>query len=299
RRPHLLDHGVRTVAALLATGARPLRRGDEASMTTPDALASSQPTDGRPTEETDHTAIANPAIICRDVHKWYGRFHALRGITTDIAQGETVVVFGPSGSAKSTFLRCLNRLEVHDSGEIQIAGITLDHQVHNLAAVRRQVGMVFQHFHLFPHLTVRQNITLAPQVVRHMAKAEAEARALHLLEQVGIPNLIDMYPADLSGGQAQRVAIARALAMEPRVLLLDEPTSALDPESIRGVLTLLEELSDLGMTMVIVTHEMGFAREVADRLLFLEEGQVVEEGPPDQIFGDPQEERTRRFLSQI
>ncbi len=240
-----------------------------------------------------------PAIICNDVHKWYGRFHALRGITTEIAQGETVVVFGPSGSAKSTLLRCLNRLEGHDSGDIRIAGVTLDHQVHNLAAVRRQVGMVFQHFHLFPHLTVRQNITLAPQVVRHMAKMDAEARALHLLEQVGIPNLIDMYPADLSGGQAQRVAIARALAMEPRVLLLDEPTSALDPESIRGVLTLLGELSDLGMTMVIVTHEMGFAREVADRLLFLEEGQVVESGPPEQIFGDPQEERTRRFLSQI
>ncbi|MCK9486742.1 MAG: amino acid ABC transporter ATP-binding protein [Dehalococcoidia bacterium] len=245
------------------------------------------------------TEAPHPAIVCRDVHKWYGRFHALRGITTDIAEGETVVVFGPSGSAKSTFLRCLNRLEVHDSGEITIAGITLDHQVHNLAAVRRQVGMVFQHFHLFPHLTVRQNITLAPQVVRHMAKAEADARALRLLEQVGIPNLIDMYPSDLSGGQAQRVAIARALAMEPRVLLLDEPTSALDPESIRGILALLGELSDLGMTMVIVTHEMGFAREVADRLLFLEEGQVVEEGPPEQIFGHAQEERTRRFLSQI
>jgi len=240
-----------------------------------------------------------PAITMRDVHKWYGRFHALRGITTDIAEGETVVIFGPSGSAKSTLLRCLNRLEVHDSGEIIVAGVTLDHQVHNLAAVRSNVGMVFQHFHLFPHLTVRRNITLAPQVVSHVAKQDADARALDLLERVGIPGLIDMYPSDLSGGQMQRVAIARALAMEPKVLLLDEPTSALDPESIRGVLSLLGELSDLGMTMVIVTHEMGFAREVADRLLFLEEGQIVEEGPPEQIFGNAKEERTRRFLSQI
>jgi len=247
---------------------------------------------------TDSVA-AEPAVICRDVHKWYGRFHALKGITTSIDEGETVVIFGPSGSAKSTLLRCLNRLEVHDAGDILMNGVTLDHHVHNLARVRRQVGMVFQHFHLFPHLTVRQNITLAPQVVRHMPKAEADSRALHLLERVGIPGLIDMYPADLSGGQQQRVAIARALAMEPRTLLLDEPTSALDPESIRGILSLLGDLAGAGMTMVIVTHEMGFAREVADRLLFLEEGQIVEEGPPSQLFENPQEERTRRFLSQI
>jgi len=240
-----------------------------------------------------------PAVICRDVHKWYGNFHALRGITTDIAAGETVVIFGPSGSAKSTLLRCLNRLEVHDSGEIIVNGVTLDHHVSNLARVRRDVGMVFQHFHLFPHLTVRRNITLAPRVVAHVSATEANGRAEALLERVGIPQLIDMYPSDLSGGQMQRVAIARSLAMDPRVLLLDEPTSALDPESIRGILSLLGDLAATGMTMVIVTHEMGFARQVADRLLFLEEGQVVEERTPAQIFDDPQEERTRRFLSQI
>ena len=250
-------------------------------------------------EVTDHTAVSDPAIVCRDVHKWYGRFHALRGITTSIAAGETVVVFGPSGSAKSTFLRCLNRLEVHDSGDIIVNGVTLDHHVSNLAKVRRDVGMVFQHFHLFPHLTVRKNITLAPQVVGHVPIAEANARAEHLLERVGIPQLIDMYPADLSGGQMQRVAIARALAMEPKVLLLDEPTSALDPESIRGILALLEDLAATGMTMVIVTHEMGFARQVADRLLFLEEGSVTEEGTPSEIFDHPKEERTRIFLEQI
>ena len=250
-------------------------------------------------EATDHTSIATPAIICRDVHKWYGRFHALKGITVDIAAGETVVVFGPSGSAKSTFLRCLNRLETHDSGDIIVNGVTLDHHVNNLAKVRRDVGMVFQHFHLFPHYTVRKNITLAPQVVGHIPAAEANDRAEHLLERVGIPQLIDMYPSDLSGGQMQRVAIARALAMEPKVLLLDEPTSALDPESIRGILALLEDLAATGMTMVIVTHEMGFARQVADRLLFLEEGRVVEEGTPGEIFEHPKEERTRRFLEQI
>lgn len=263
-------------------------------MTTPDTGGAERPTEG-----TDHTAVSDPAIVCRDVHKWYGRFHALRGITTNIAAGETVVVFGPSGSAKSTFLRCLNRLEVHDSGDIIVNGVTLDHHVSNLAKVRRDVGMVFQHFHLFPHLTVRKNITLAPQVVGHVPIAEANARAEHLLERVGIPQLIDMYPADLSGGQMQRVAIARALAMEPKVLLLDEPTSALDPESIRGILALLEDLAATGMTMVIVTHEMGFARQVADRLLFLEEGSVTEEGTPAEIFEHPKEERTRVFLEQI
>ncbi|MDA1010367.1 MAG: amino acid ABC transporter ATP-binding protein [Chloroflexi bacterium] len=246
---------------------------------------------------TDTTS--EPAVICRDVHKSYGSFHALRGISTTIGEGETVVVFGPSGSAKSTFLRCLNRLEVHDSGDIIVNGVTLDHHVSNLPKVRRDVGMVFQHFHLFPHLTVRRNITLAPQVVAHVPAAEANERAEHLLERVGIPQLIDMYPSDLSGGQMQRVAIARALAMEPRVLLLDEATSALDPESIRGILSLLGDLAATGMTMVIVTHEMGFARQVADRLLFLEEGQIVEEGTPTQIFDHPQEERTQRFLSQI
>ncbi len=240
-----------------------------------------------------------PVVICRDVNKWFGRFHALRGISTEIYEGETVVIFGPSGSSKSTFLRTLNRLEPHDAGEIIVDGITLDHQVHNLAAVRANVGMVFQHFNLFPHLTVRRNITLAPQVVRHQSRKDAEAHALHLLERVGIPDLIDMYPADLSGGQQQRVAIARALAMDPKVLLLDEPTSALDPESIRDVLSVITELADTGMTMIIVTHEMGFAREAADRLLFFAQGQIVEEGTPEQIFDHPREERTRQFLSQI
>ncbi len=251
-------------------------------------------------EETSVDAQGRRAVVtCRDVHKWFGRFHALRGITTTIYEGETVVVFGPSGSSKSTFLRTLNRLEPHDAGEIVVNGVTLDHQVHNLHAVRANVGMVFQHFHLFPHLTVRRNITLAPQVVRHASRKDAEAYALRLLERVGIPDLIDMYPADLSGGQQQRVAIARAMAMEPKVLLLDEPTSALDPESIREVLSVISELTATGMTMIIVTHEMSFAREVADRLLFFADGQIVEEGTPEQIFDHPREERTRQFLSQL
>jgi general L-amino acid transport system ATP-binding protein len=256
--------------------------------------------EGDPTPAPDMPAAERtPVVTCRDVNKWFGRFHALRGISTEIYEGETVVVFGPSGSSKSTFLRTLNRLEPHDAGEIIVNGVTLDHQVHNLHAVRANVGMVFQHFNLFPHLTVRRNITLAPQVVRHQSRKEADEHALHLLERVGIPDLIDMYPADLSGGQQQRVAIARALAMDPKVLLLDEPTSALDPESIREVLSVISELSASGMTMIIVTHEMGFAREVASRLLFFAQGQIVEEGTPEQIFDDPKEERTRQFLSQI
>jgi general L-amino acid transport system ATP-binding protein len=245
------------------------------------------------------TETRKPVVTCRDVNKWFGRFHALRGVTVDIYEGETVVIFGPSGSSKSTFLRTLNRLEPHDAGEIVVDGVMLDHQVHNLHAVRADVGMVFQQFNLFPHLTVRRNITLAPQVVRHQARKDAEAHALHLLERVGIPELIDAYPGDLSGGQQQRVAIARALAMDPKILLLDEPTSALDPESIRDVMGIIGELASTGMTMIIVTHEMGFAREAADRLLFFADGQIVEQGTPEQIFGAPREERTRQFLSQI
>ncbi|MDA0270676.1 MAG: amino acid ABC transporter ATP-binding protein [Chloroflexi bacterium] len=252
------------------------------------------------TQQAEATAeTRKPVVTCRDVNKWFGRFHALRGVSVDIYEGETVVIFGPSGSSKSTFLRTLNRLEPHDAGEIVVDGVTLDHQVHNLHAVRANVGMVFQQFNLFPHLTVRRNITLAPQVVRHQARKDAEVHALHLLERVGIPELIDAYPGDLSGGQQQRVAIARALAMVPKILLLDEPTSALDPESIRDVMAIISELASTGMTMIIVTHEMGFAREAADRLLFFADGQIVEQGTPEQIFGAPREERTRQFLSQI
>ncbi|MDA1240897.1 MAG: amino acid ABC transporter ATP-binding protein [Chloroflexi bacterium] len=252
------------------------------------------------TQQAEATAeTRKPVVTCRDVNKWFGRFHALRGVSVDIYEGETVVIFGPSGSSKSTFLRTLNRLEPHDAGEIVVDGVTLDHQVHNLHAVRANVGMVFQQFNLFPHLTVRRNITLAPQVVRHQARKDAEVHALHLLERVGIPELIDAYPGDLSGGQQQRVAIARALAMDPKILLLDEPTSALDPESIRDVMAIISELASTGMTMIIVTHEMGFAREAADRLLFFADGQIVEQGTPEQIFGAPREERTRQFLSQI
>ncbi len=243
--------------------------------------------------------MSEPIIIARDVHKWYGHFHALRGISMEVQRGEVCVIFGPSGSGKSTFIRTLNRLEDHQRGTIIIDGIELSHDTRNIAAIRREVGMVFQQFNLFPHLTVLQNITLGPIHVRKWPKEKAEAVALQLLHRVGIPEQAHKYPGQLSGGQQQRVAIARALAMQPKVMLFDEPTSALDPEMIKEVLDVMIELAQSGMTMLVVTHEMGFARAVAHRMFFFDQGVIVESGTPEQIFENPQQERTKLFLSQI
>jgi general L-amino acid transport system ATP-binding protein len=243
---------------------------------------------------------AEPIIVARDVHKWFGQLHVLRGIDLTVRTGEVVVIFGASGSGKSTFIRTINRLEEHQRGTIVVDGIELTNDIRNIGAIRREIGMVFQSFNLFPHLTVLQNITLAPMRVRRYARSEAEAVAMQLLERVGIPEQAQKYPAQLSGGQQQRVAIARALAMNPKIMLFDEPTSALDPEMISEVLDVMKSLAtDTGMTMLCVTHEMGFARAVADRMVFFDHGQIVEEGPPQQIFERPEHERTRRFLSQI
>jgi len=240
-----------------------------------------------------------PIILCRDVHKWYGHFHALRGISMDVRKGEVVVIFGPSGSGKSTFIRTINRLEEHQRGQIIVDGIELTNDLRNIEAVRMETGMVFQQFNLFPHLTVLQNITLAPIQVRKWSKEKAEEIAMQLLERVGIPEQANKYPGQLSGGQQQRVAIARALAMQPKIMLFDEPTSALDPEMIREVLDVMVELAKSGMTMLVVTHEMGFAKAVADRMYFFDGGVIVESGTPDEIFQSPKEERTKLFLSQI
>ncbi len=242
---------------------------------------------------------AEEIIICKDVHKWYGEFHALRGVTTTINKGEVVVVFGPSGSGKSTFIRTINRLEEHQKGQIIVDGIEMTNDVRNIDAIRRDVGMVFQSFNLFPHLSVIRNITLAPTKVRKLPASEAEKIAMELLERVGIPDQAYKYPKELSGGQQQRVAIARALAMQPNIMLFDEPTSALDPEMIKEVLDVMKELAESGMTMIVVSHEMGFAREVANRMMMFDEGVIVEEGTPHQIFEDPQSDRTKLFLSQI
>jgi general L-amino acid transport system ATP-binding protein len=240
-----------------------------------------------------------PIIVCRDVHKWFGDFQALRGISMDVHTGEVIVIFGPSGSGKSTFIRTLNRLEEHQQGQIIIDGIELSHDVRNIEKVRMETGMVFQSFNLFPHLNVTQNITLAPIWVRKWPKAKAEEIAEQLLDRVGIPEQANKYPGQLSGGQQQRVAIARALAMQPKIMLFDEPTSALDPEMIKEVLDVMVELAKSGMTMVVVSHEMGFARGVADRMFFFDEGLIVESGTPDDIFHNPKEDRTKLFLSQI
>ena len=240
-----------------------------------------------------------PIIIARDVHKWYGNFHALRGINLEVQTGEVVVIFGPSGSGKSTFIRTINRLEEHQRGEIIVDGIQLTHDVRNIEKIRTETGMVFQQFNLFPHLTVLQNITLAPIWVRKWDKTKAEATARELLVRVGIPEQAEKFPGQLSGGQQQRVAIARALAMQPKIMLFDEPTSALDPEMIKEVLDAMSELARSGMTMLVVTHEMGFARAVADRMVFFDQGQIVEIGTPQEIFNQPKEERTKLFLSQI
>ena len=238
-------------------------------------------------------------IIARDVHKWYGQFHALRGVNMEVKKGEVIVIFGPSGSGKSTLIRTLNRLEEHQKGQIIVDDIELSHDVRNIEAIRMETGMVFQQFNLFPHLTVMQNITLAPIQVRKWKKEKAEEIAMQLLERVGIPEQANKFPGQLSGGQQQRVAIARALAMQPKIMLFDEPTSALDPEMIKEVLDVMVELAKSGMTMLVVTHEMGFARAVADRMFFFDQGNIIESGTPEEIFKDPKEDRTKLFLSQI
>ena len=244
-------------------------------------------------------SAGQPIILLQGVHKWFGRLHVLRGIDLEVWPGEVVVICGPSGSGKSTLIRCINRLERHDRGRIVVDGIELTDDLRHVDAVRREVGMVFQQFNLFPHLTVLQNITLAPVLVRKWPREQAERVARELLERVGIPEKADSYPSQLSGGQQQRVAIARALAMQPKIMLFDEPTSALDPEMIQEVLDVMRDLARRGMTMVVATHEMGFAREVADRIVFLDEGTVVEVAPPETFFSSPRHDRTRAFLSKI
>ncbi|MDR7521841.1 MAG: amino acid ABC transporter ATP-binding protein [Armatimonadota bacterium] len=241
-----------------------------------------------------------PIILLEDVHKWFGRLHILRGINLAVWPGEVVVVCGPSGSGKSTMIRCINRLEAHHRGRIVVDGIELTDDLRNVDAVRSEVGMVFQAFNLFPHLTALQNITLAPIQVRRQPRPLAEKVAHDLLARVGIPDKAHAYPAQLSGGQQQRVAIARALAMQPKIMLFDEPTSALDPEMIQEVLDVMRGLArEAGMTMIVVTHEMGFAREVADRMVFMDQGVIVEEGTPAHFFTNPKEDRTKLFLSKI
>ncbi len=240
-----------------------------------------------------------PAIVLEHVGKWYGSYHALRDIDLTIAKGERVVVAGPSGSGKSTMIRCINRLEEHQEGRIVVDGIELTNDVRAIDAVRRRVGMVFQSFNLFPHLTVLENVTLGQVWVKKLPKQEAVDTAMAYLERVRIPEQADKYPGQLSGGQQQRVAIARALAMKPEIMLFDEPTSALDPEMIKEVLDTMIELAKSGMTMVCVTHEMGFARTVADRVVFMADGSIVEVAPPEELFTNPKEPRTKAFLGQI
>jgi general L-amino acid transport system ATP-binding protein len=238
-------------------------------------------------------------IVAEGVEKWFGKFQALKGVSTSVRRGEVVVIVGPSGSGKSTFIRTINRLERHDKGRIVVDGTELTDDVKNIEKIRSEIGMVFQSFNLFPHLTIMQNLTLAPRNVRRWPKAKAEEKAMQLLQRVGIPEQADKYPAQLSGGQQQRVAIARALTMEPRIMLFDEPTSALDPEMIKEVLDVMRELARSEMTLIVITHEIGFAKEVADRVLFFDEGKIVEEGTPETFFSNPQHERSKRFLEQI
>lgn len=240
-----------------------------------------------------------PIIIAEDIHKWYGKFHALRGVNLTVNRGEVVVLMGPSGSGKSTFIRTFNGLEEYQQGRIEIDGIALTDDLRNIETIRREIGMVFQQFNLFPHLSVLQNITLAPVWVRKWTKVKAEEVAMQLLERVGILEQAQKYPGQLSGGQQQRVAIARALAMQPKIMLFDEPTSALDPEMVREVLDVIQTLAADGMTMVVVSHEVGFARQVADRVILMDSGMIVEEASPTAFFQNPQQERTRKFLSQI
>ena len=233
------------------------------------------------------------------MNKWYGSFHVLKDINLRVRRGERIVICGPSGSGKSTMIRCINRLEEHQSGDIIVDGVELNADLKNIEHVRREVGMVFQHFNLFPHLTVLENCCLAPMWVRKIPRAQAEETAMNFLRRVKIPEQAKKYPGQLSGGQQQRVAIARSLCMNPRVMLFDEPTSALDPEMIKEVLDVMVELAEEGMTMLCVTHEMGFARKVADRVIFMDAGQIVEENDPESFFNNPQSDRTKLFLSQI
>ena len=243
--------------------------------------------------------MSDPVIRISKMNKWFGNFHVLRDIDLTVASGEKIVICGPSGSGKSTLIRCINRLEAHQEGQIEVEGVTLDGSLKNLEEIRSNVGMVFQQFNLFPHMTVLENCTLSPIWVQQKSQAEAEKLARELLERVRIPDQADKYPGQLSGGQQQRVAIARALCMNPRIMLFDEPTSALDPEMIKEVLDVMVELANEGMTMLCVTHEMGFARQVADRVIFMDEGEIVEENAPEAFFSNPENERTQLFLSQV
>ena len=249
--------------------------------------------------EAENGSTAGLMIEVQNVDKYFGDFQALKSINMNVGRGDVVVVIGPSGSGKSTLIRCINRLEKHDAGRIVVDGVELTDDIKKIQEIRRETGMVFQQFNLFPHLTVLDNITLAPRQVRRVPKQEAEELAMQQLEQVQIPEQAHKYPGQLSGGQQQRVAIARALAMKPKVMLFDEPTSALDPEMIKEVLDAMVELAESGMTMIVVTHEMGFARAVANRVVFMSDGQIVEVGTPEHFFTDPQEDRTKLFLSQI
>ncbi len=249
--------------------------------------------------EANKQTSAEPMILLQDVNKWYGQFHVLKDINLSVQPGERIVLCGPSGSGKSTTIRCINRLEEHQQGRIVVDGTELTSDLKHIEAIRREVGMVFQHFNLFPHLSVLQNCTLAPMWVRKMPKRQAEEIAMHFLERVRIPEQAHKYPGQLSGGQQQRVAIARALCMKPKIMLFDEPTSALDPEMVKEVLDTMVSLAEDGMTMLCVTHEMGFARTVANRVIFMDKGEIVEQGEPNSFFSNPQNERTKLFLSQI
>ena len=242
---------------------------------------------------------APPFVELKNVNKWYGEFHVLKNINLRVGKGERIVVCGPSGSGKSTMIRCINRLEEHQKGNIFVDGVELTSDLKGIDAIRREVGMVFQHFNLFPHLTVMENLTLAPIWVRKMPKAQAEEVAMTYLRRVKIPEQASKYPGQLSGGQQQRVAIARALCMKPKIMLFDEPTSALDPEMVKEVLDVMIGLAEEGMTMLCVTHEMGFARTVANRVIFMDQGEIVEEAPPEEFFNNPKSGRTKLFLSQI
>jgi general L-amino acid transport system ATP-binding protein len=248
---------------------------------------------------TDPGGTGEAMIVLEGVEKWFDQFQALAGVDLVVGRQEVVVVSGPSGSGKSTLIRCINRLEKHDRGRIVVDGIELSDDIRHVQEIRREIGMVFQQFNLFPHLTVLENITLAPRQVRRWPKARAQEKANELLLRVHIPEQAHKYPGQLSGGQQQRAAIARALAMEPNIMLFDEPTSALDPEMIKEVLEVMEELAGSGMTMIVVTHEMGFARAVADRMVLMADGEIVEVGTPEHFFSNPREERTKQFLSQI
>lgn len=243
--------------------------------------------------------VKRTAIELKGVHKWYGQFHVLKNVDLTVSNGEKIVICGPSGSGKSTLIRCINRLEEHQQGQIIVDGTELTDDLKKIDEIRSDVGMVFQQFNLFPHMTILENLTLAPIRVRKMSKADADKLAMEYLERVKIPEQAAKYPGQLSGGQQQRVAIARALCMNPRVMLFDEPTSALDPEMIKEVLDVMIELAEEGMTMIVVTHEMGFARTVADRIIFMDGGEIIEDAPPAKFFDAPESERTKEFLAQI